>query len=111
MPAAACCRRQLLQMSLTQLVCAGMSAFTTACVCHLLACVAVRGCVCSLQCLQVVPSRSTAGASDVDGPAAQRESELGCVSRELSEWTAFDHGIQTLTSSSKQQQQEAGQAG
>lgn len=41
----------------------------------------------------------------MDGPAAQRESELGCVSRELSEWTATDHGIQALTNGSSDQQQ------
>jgi hypothetical protein len=41
---------------------------------------------------------------DVDGPAAQRESELGCVSAELSEWTASDHRIQTLTDNGQQQQ-------
>jgi hypothetical protein len=43
---------------------------------------------------------------DMDGPAAQRESELGCVSGELSEWTASDHRIETITDSSQQQQQQ-----
>jgi hypothetical protein len=42
---------------------------------------------------------------DVDGPAAQRESELGCVSGELSGWTASDHRIETITDSSQQLQQ------
>lgn len=51
-------------------------------------------------------SSKGAAAMDVDGPAAQRESELACVSGELSEWTASDHRIQTLTSNVQQQQQQ-----
>jgi hypothetical protein len=65
--------------------------------------------------LQVVPGKGSTATMDVDGPAAQRESELGCVSGELSEWTASDHRIQDLTDrvdgGSQQQQQQAVQDG
>jgi len=53
-----------------------------------------------------VPTKGDVGPMDVDGPAAQRESELGCVSGELSEWTATDHSIHNLTGSTQQQQQQ-----
>jgi hypothetical protein len=63
--------------------------------------------------LQVVPGKGSTAAMDVDGPAAQRESELGCVSGELSEWTASDHRIQDLTDrvDGGSQQQQAVQEG
>lgn len=62
-------------------------------------------CVTGIWCSQGPSSKVAAAAMDVDGPAAQRESELGCVSGELSEWTASDHRIQTLTDNGQQQQQ------
>jgi hypothetical protein len=48
---------------------------------------------------------------DIDGPAAQREAELGCVSSEMAGWIATDQRITTISSTSGsggQQQQESG---
>jgi hypothetical protein len=71
-------------------------------------------------CRQVLAAAPKAGA-DSDGPAAQREAQLGCVSREMGSWLAADQSIDTLTGSVKhegegvgaqqqQQQQQAAEA-